>query len=205
MRYSVAVADRLHFGRAAMGGISRSRCSAGRSARSDRISAPHCSPGIAGSPRRSAPRATKLLTFGGPRGGHVWRTSLNEDHREPALAKVGVIPGTPSVARSGLRILGAEGPQRAQTMKTPLSRAVCAVQGRARKRYLFLPYFFLPWVLSGILVSWVFAAQGGCSVRLSGRHWSSLVPVEQPRTPRGGPAMEYMGCVSRRKRPATPW
>ncbi|MDQ0950727.1 hypothetical protein QFZ24_004650 [Streptomyces phaeochromogenes] len=96
---------------------------------------------------------TKRLAFGGPRGGHVWRTSLNEDHREPALAKVGVIPGTPSVARSGREILGADGPQRAQTMKTPLSRAVCAVQGRDRKRYLFLPYFFLPWFFTASIAA----------------------------------------------------
>ncbi|MER6217411.1 tyrosine-type recombinase/integrase [Streptomyces sp. NPDC001674] len=35
---------------------------------------------------------TKRLIFSGPNGGHIWRTSLNEDHWKPALAKVGVIP-----------------------------------------------------------------------------------------------------------------
>ncbi|MFJ9130956.1 tyrosine-type recombinase/integrase [Streptomyces sp. NPDC102340] len=35
---------------------------------------------------------TRHLLFSGPKGGHVWRTSLNEDHWKPALAKAGVIP-----------------------------------------------------------------------------------------------------------------
>jgi integrase len=34
----------------------------------------------------------KRLIFTGPTGGHIWRTSLNEDHWKPALAKVGIIP-----------------------------------------------------------------------------------------------------------------
>ncbi|WP_406130500.1 site-specific integrase [Streptomyces canus] len=42
--------------------------------------------------RASGQPVTKRLIFSGPRGGHVWRTSLNEDHWKPALAKVGVIP-----------------------------------------------------------------------------------------------------------------
>ncbi|GHA70703.1 hypothetical protein GCM10010391_65560 [Streptomyces anthocyanicus] len=35
---------------------------------------------------------TKRLIFTGPRGGHVWRTSLNEEAWKPALAAAGVIP-----------------------------------------------------------------------------------------------------------------
>jgi hypothetical protein len=48
-------------------------------------------------------------------------------------------------------------------------------------------YFFFPWVLSGILVSWGFAGQGGVHERPSGRHWSSLATVERPRTAQGRP------------------
>lgn len=47
-----------------------------------------------------------------------------------------------------------EGPGRTQAAKTPLSRVVRATQGRDRNAY-----FFLPWVLPGILVSCVFTAQ----------------------------------------------
>jgi DNA-binding LacI/PurR family transcriptional regulator len=35
---------------------------------------------------------TKRLIFTGPRGGHVWRTSLNEEVWKRALASAGVIP-----------------------------------------------------------------------------------------------------------------
>lgn len=35
---------------------------------------------------------TKRLIFTGPRGGHVWRTSLNEEAWKRALASAGVIP-----------------------------------------------------------------------------------------------------------------
>nr|EIF90716.1 integrase family protein [Streptomyces tsukubensis NRRL18488] len=35
---------------------------------------------------------TKRLVFTAPRGGHVWRTSLNDDAWKPALAAAGVIP-----------------------------------------------------------------------------------------------------------------
>lgn len=38
------------------------------------------------------PPVTKRLLFTGPRGGHVWRTSLNEEVWKRALASVGVIP-----------------------------------------------------------------------------------------------------------------
>jgi integrase len=38
------------------------------------------------------PPVTKRLIFTGPRGGHVWRTSLNEEAWKPALAAAGVIP-----------------------------------------------------------------------------------------------------------------
>lgn len=38
------------------------------------------------------PLVTKRLVFTGPRGGHVWRTSLNEEAWKPALASAGVIP-----------------------------------------------------------------------------------------------------------------
>lgn len=38
------------------------------------------------------PLVTKRLIFTGPRGGHVWRTSLNEEAWKPALASAGVIP-----------------------------------------------------------------------------------------------------------------
>ncbi len=147
----------------------------------------------------------RRLIFSGPRGGHIWRTSLNEDPWKPALAKAGVIPkaksreheaarehgmhalrhfyasvlldagesvkavseylghsdpglpmkvyahlmpssrdrpGTPSAVRSGRTIWGAEGPQWAQTVKTPPTRAVCAGQGHDHELYFFLPWFF---------------------------------------------------------------
>ncbi len=37
------------------------------------------------------PLVTKRLVLTGPRGGHIWRTSLNEEARKPALASAGVI------------------------------------------------------------------------------------------------------------------
>ena len=43
------------------------------------------------------------LIFSGPNGGHVWRTSLNEDHWKPALAKVGVIPQAKSREHAAAR------------------------------------------------------------------------------------------------------
>ncbi|MFI6610663.1 tyrosine-type recombinase/integrase [Streptomyces sp. NPDC050507] len=46
---------------------------------------------------------TKRLIFTGPLGGHVWRTSLNEDHWKPALAKVGVIPKAKSREHAAAR------------------------------------------------------------------------------------------------------
>jgi len=38
------------------------------------------------------PPVTKRLIFTGPRGGHVWRTSLNEEVWKRALASAGVLP-----------------------------------------------------------------------------------------------------------------
>ncbi|MFF3930271.1 tyrosine-type recombinase/integrase [Streptomyces hirsutus] len=38
------------------------------------------------------PPVTKRLIFTGPRGGHIWRTSLNEEAWKRALAGAGVIP-----------------------------------------------------------------------------------------------------------------
>ncbi|WP_043265594.1 tyrosine-type recombinase/integrase [Streptomyces sp. CT34] len=46
---------------------------------------------------------TKRVIFTGPLGGHVWRTSLNEDHWKPALAKVGVIPKAKSREHAAAR------------------------------------------------------------------------------------------------------
>ncbi|MFE6152373.1 tyrosine-type recombinase/integrase [Streptomyces sp. NPDC057889] len=46
---------------------------------------------------------TRRLIFSGPNGGHVWRTSLNEDHWKPALAKVGVIPKAKSREHAAAR------------------------------------------------------------------------------------------------------
>ncbi|WP_120722232.1 tyrosine-type recombinase/integrase [Streptomyces hundungensis] len=46
---------------------------------------------------------TKRLIFTGPLGSHVWRTSLNEDHWKPALAKVGVIPKAKSREHTAAR------------------------------------------------------------------------------------------------------
>lgn len=40
-------------------------------------------------------------------------------------------------------------------------------------------HVFLPWVLPGILVSWVFAGQGDVSEHPRGRHWSSLATGER--------------------------
>lgn len=53
--------------------------------------------------RAGGPPVTKRLIFTGPLGGHVWRTSLNEDHWKPALAKVGVIPKAKSREHAAAR------------------------------------------------------------------------------------------------------
>lgn len=53
--------------------------------------------------RAGGPPVTKRLIFTGPLGGHVWRTSLNEDHWKPALAKVGVIPTAKSREHAAAR------------------------------------------------------------------------------------------------------
>jgi hypothetical protein len=39
----------------------------------------------------------------GTNGGHIWRTSLNEDHWKPALAKVGIIPKAKSREHAAAR------------------------------------------------------------------------------------------------------
>ncbi|MGW3710012.1 tyrosine-type recombinase/integrase [Streptomyces albogriseolus] len=53
--------------------------------------------------RANGQPVTKRLIFSGPNGGHVWRTSLNEDHWKPALAKVGVIPKAKSREHAAAR------------------------------------------------------------------------------------------------------
>ncbi|WP_435595593.1 tyrosine-type recombinase/integrase [Streptomyces albogriseolus] len=53
--------------------------------------------------RANGQPVTKRLIFSGPNGGHVWRTSLNEDHWKPALAKVGVIPQAKSREHAAAR------------------------------------------------------------------------------------------------------
>ncbi|NEC92491.1 tyrosine-type recombinase/integrase [Streptomyces sp. SID12501] len=53
--------------------------------------------------RKGGRPVTKTLIFTGPNGGHVWRTSLNEDHWKPALAAVGVIPKAKSREHAAAR------------------------------------------------------------------------------------------------------
>jgi integrase len=53
--------------------------------------------------RANGQPVTKRLIFTGPNGGHVWRTSLNEDHWKPALASVGVIPKAKSREHTAAR------------------------------------------------------------------------------------------------------
>ncbi|MGW2444973.1 DUF5958 family protein [Streptomyces sp. NPDC001675] len=48
---------------------------------------------------------------------------------------------------------------------------------------------FLPWVLPGILMSWVFPAQERWARAPGGRRWSSLATVERPRTAQGRPSI----------------
>ncbi|MFJ3432752.1 tyrosine-type recombinase/integrase [Streptomyces cyaneofuscatus] len=42
--------------------------------------------------RANGPKVTRRLILSAPRGGHVWRTSLNEGAWKPALVAAGVIP-----------------------------------------------------------------------------------------------------------------
>lgn len=56
--------------------------------------------------RIDGPPATKQLVFTGPLGGHVWWTSLNEDHWKPALAATGVIPKAGSRQHAAARERG---------------------------------------------------------------------------------------------------
>jgi len=53
--------------------------------------------------RANGQPVTRRLIFSGPNGGHIWRTSLNEDHWKPALAKAGVIPKAKSREHVGAR------------------------------------------------------------------------------------------------------
>ncbi|WP_406485331.1 tyrosine-type recombinase/integrase [Streptomyces sp. NBC_01563] len=53
--------------------------------------------------RSNGQPVTKRLIFSGPNGGHVWRTSLNEDLWKPALASVGVIPKAKSREHAAAR------------------------------------------------------------------------------------------------------
>ncbi|MEU4148277.1 tyrosine-type recombinase/integrase [Streptomyces parvulus] len=53
--------------------------------------------------RANGQPVTRRLIFTGPNGGHVWRTSLNEDHWKPALAKAGVIPKAKSREHAAAR------------------------------------------------------------------------------------------------------
>lgn len=46
---------------------------------------------------------------------------------------------------------------------------------------------FLPWVLSGILVSCVFAGPSSAPPLVSGRHWLLSATAERPRTAQGRP------------------
>jgi hypothetical protein len=63
------------------------------------------------------------------------------------------------------------------------ARDLPAARGQASS----LTGVFLPWVLPGILVSWVFAGQGRWCRAPGGRRWSSLATVERPRTAQGRP------------------
>lgn len=84
-----------------------------------------------------------------------------------------------------------------------VSQPVMAVGGRLRVRWLLYfvavqqppPSFCLPWVLSGILVSWVFAGQVAVAIHLSGCYWSSLATVERPRTAQGR-SSQHRHCAS---------
>ncbi|MBC3987800.1 site-specific integrase [Streptomyces sp. AC563] len=53
--------------------------------------------------RANGQPVARRLIFTGPNGGHVWRTSLNEDHWKPALAKAGVIPKAKSREHAAAR------------------------------------------------------------------------------------------------------
>lgn len=88
--------------------------------------------------------------------------------------------GTPQTA-------SAQGPSleggRSRDAIVPAIRAVRTGGRRDRE-----DCFFLPWVVSGILVSCVFAAQRRWVRVPGGRRWSSLATVEQRRTAQGRPS-----------------
>lgn len=56
------------------------------------------------------PPVTKRLIFTGPRGGHVWRTSLNEEVWKRAHAGAGVIPVPERRHQGPRRVPGPLGP-----------------------------------------------------------------------------------------------
>lgn len=53
--------------------------------------------------RANGQPVARRLIFTGPNGGHAWRTSLNEDHWKPSLAKAGVIPKAKSREHAAAR------------------------------------------------------------------------------------------------------
>ncbi len=69
----------------------------------------------------------------------------------------------------------------------PIDSTMAATSERERLGNLVTsrgkPYVFLPWVLSGILVSWVFAGPGRCARAPGGRHWPLLSGVGRPSQP----------------------
>jgi hypothetical protein len=81
-------------------------------------------------------------------------------------------------------------PAAGPAVKMPPPRAVCAGRGHD-----LAGYFFLPWFLPGILVSWVFAGQGRWDRTPGGRRWSSLATVERPRTAQGRPRAGALGAA----------
>ena len=95
------------------------------------------------------------------------------------------MPGRLSARHSDRRARRTEGPEWSQAVKMPPIRAVCA-----GGRHDHWAYFFLPWVLPGILMTCVFAAQGWWARAPGGRRWSLLATAERPRTAQGRP-----GCT----------
>jgi hypothetical protein len=110
-------------------------------------------------------------------GASGGRWALCEDSRGARLPACPPVPSATVHAH-------AEGPQWAQAAKMPPPRAVYAGRGHDHKLY-----FFLPWVLPGILVSRILAVQERWARAPGGRRWSSLATVEQPRTAQRRPSL----------------